>query len=328
MDHYLRKDRTFGDNDYYFRLQPFHTPKILNAFYVWSNPVENDAPMHVIHRLGKLWSKLESRHLSEDGMVDHAAIRDDELYWKFETEVCELQAISLDDTDDAAKTAFVINVYNLMIKYAFCKMGIPATSSNRSSFFDNVSINLGGGIFSFNDLEHGILRANTRHPYQLTTRFGSRDSRKRLSLEKLDCRVHFALNCGAKSCPPVKKYTAEAIEDEFELAAMAFCEGGNVVIDVDGCQLHLNKILQWYMADFAASKDDLPQKILQYLRGEKKETLNKLIQQGNVSVQFLEYDWSSDDINFATFEKSDLSDKVMFLSKPPREKYYLVQEKL
>jgi len=322
------KDHVFGDNGYYFRLQPFHTPNILNSFRVWCDPVD-DKPMHVIHRLGKLWGKIESRHLNEDGMVDHATIRNDDLYWKFEEDVCELQRISLKGMDDTTKMAFVINLYNLMIKHAFCKMGIPATNTNRASFFDGVSINLGGCIFSFNDLEHGILRANTRHPYQLSKPFGSKDPRKRFALKQLDPRVHFALNCGAKSCPPVKKYTTEAIEEELRLAAMAFCEQeNNVAIDEENCQLHLSKILYWYMTDFVVSKDDLPQKVVHYLRGDRKEKLSKLLQQGNSTMKFLEYDWSSNDINSITFEKGDLSPKSIFpySSKCPPQIYDMVQE--
>merc|ERR1712232_1104288 len=106
------------------------------------------------------------------------------------------------------KKAFVLNVYNLMIKFAFVKVGIAETSMNRSSFFGEVSVNVGGVAFSLDELEHGILRANTRHPYKVRKPFGTLDRRKHLSLKKLDHRVHFALNCGAKSCPPVKKYTA------------------------------------------------------------------------------------------------------------------------
>ncbi|KAL7536459.1 hypothetical protein ACHAXR_010227 [Thalassiosira sp. AJA248-18] len=329
--HYLChvcKDHVFGDNGYYFRLQPFHTPNILNSFRKWCDPV-NDEPMLVIHRLGKLWSKLESRHLDEDGMVDHATIRNDDMYWKFEEEVCELQCINLQDMDDRKRMAFVINLYNVFIKYAFCKVGIPATSRNRASFFDDVWINVGGCSFSFNDLEHGILRANTRHPYQLTKPFGVRDSRKRLSLKKFDKRIHFALNCGAKSCPPVKKYTVEAIEEELRLAAMAFCEQeDNVAIVEESRQLHLSKILYWYMSDFVRSKDELPQMVAQYLRGEKKERLDKLMGIGNVSLKFLDYDWSSNDINCHEFQKGDLNDKSIFPypGNPPSQKYELTQD--
>ena len=62
---------------------------------------------------------------------------------------------------------------------------------------------------SLNDLEHGILRSNTRPPYHITKPpFGMIDSRKKLCIKKFGHHIHFALNNGAKSCPPVKKYSA------------------------------------------------------------------------------------------------------------------------
>ncbi|KAL7552898.1 hypothetical protein ACHAWF_016147 [Thalassiosira exigua] len=244
---HVTNDHIFGDSGYYFRLQLFQTPNVLNSFRIWSDTVE-DQPMYVIHRLGKLWGKLESKHLDENGMVDHSTLRTDEFYWKFEEEVCELQKISLRAMNDKTRLAFVINVYNLMIKYAFVKVGI-ASSKTRTSFFSDVSMNVGGDIFSFDDLEHGILRGNTRHPYQLSKRFGSTDSRKELARKELDPRIHFALNCGARSCPPVKKYTAEEIDEELRLAAMSFCEQESNV-DIGQGNLKLSKLLHWYQSDF------------------------------------------------------------------------------
>lgn len=205
--------------------------------------------MLVIQRLGKLWSKLESKHLNDsNGMLDHETLREDDMYWKFEEDVCELQVISLKSMDACLKMAYVLNVYNLMIKYASVKVGIP-TDSSRGVFFGGVSVELGGYAFSFDDLEHGILRGNTRHPYKISKQFGADDRRAEFALEEKDPRVHFALNCGAKSCPPVKKFTAEAINEELRISAMAFCEE-NSIIDSEKRQLHLSKILYWYMDDF------------------------------------------------------------------------------
>ena len=323
--HYLShvcKDHPFGDNGFYFRLQPFCSPNVLNSFRVWVDKVD-EKPSHVIQRLSELWSSLESQHLTADGKVDHANIRNDELYWKFEEDICELQKIDLYHMNEKTRMAFVINLYNLLVKYAFCKVGIPALPTDRSSFFGDVSINVGGSIFSLDDLEHGILRANTRHPYQLTKRFGLIDPRKRLALKSLDPRVHFSLNCGAKSCPPVKRYNAESLDEELRLSTIAFCEDdNNVAIDEENCQLQLNKILFWYMKDFVQSKNELPLKVAGYLHGEKKEVLNKLIHEGNVDVKFLDYDWSSNDINTRVYSKGDLIDKSIFPYSPnPPQRY-------
>jgi hypothetical protein len=213
--------------------------------------VPSQEPINVIFLLSKLWGNLESRHLTPEGLVNHATLRNDDFYWKFEDDSCELQKISMTDMDTNTKTAFVINLYNLMIKYAFVKMGVPTSDTTRYYFYDKVCVNIGGTVFSLNDLEHGILRANAKAPYRLTKQFTIIDSRKNLSLNKTDSRIHFALNCGARSCPSVKRYSVEALDEELRLSAMAFCEqDDNVSVDDANNLLGLSKIFYWYMSDF------------------------------------------------------------------------------
>ena len=43
------------------------------------------------------------------------------------------------------------------------------------------------------------------------------------AVEPLDPRIHFALVCGAKSCPPIRVYTPASLEAGLEAAAQAFC---------------------------------------------------------------------------------------------------------
>jgi hypothetical protein len=71
--------------------------------------------------------------------------------------------------------------------------------------------NIGGAVYSLDDIEHGVLRANRGHPAAGgRPQFGPEDPRRRgLVVQELDPRIHFALNCGARSCPPIRVYTEE-----------------------------------------------------------------------------------------------------------------------
>lgn len=93
--------------------------------------------------------------------------------------------------------AFCINLYNIMIQYAFVKVGIGTTDLARSSFFSSVSFQLGPDLLSLDDLEHGLLRGNRRAPHSIAPQFSRKDPRIALSMPKVDYRIHFALNCGA-----------------------------------------------------------------------------------------------------------------------------------
>merc|ERR1719410_1329140 len=218
---------------------------------------------------------------------------------------CQLQLISLSNMshDDDMKKTFCINLYNVMIKHAFAKVGIPTDTSNRGPFFETVGYWLGGDdcktFFSFSELENGILRGNRIPPGKTKPFFDENDPRKQVICSEVDPRIHFALNCGAKSCPPIKKFTAEAIEEELRIVAMAYCESDdNVKFDSTRGKLYLNQIFNWYGVDFGATPNEVGQTIVQWLRGERKKKLDQFLDKGGkLELEFLPYDWTSDALN-------------------------------
>ena len=76
-------------------------------------------------------------------------------------------------------------------------------------FWDRFCYNIGGHIYSLDDIEHGALRDNQGHPSSGKPRFDEGDPRIRAVCSPLDPRLHFALNCGARSCPPIRVYLEE-----------------------------------------------------------------------------------------------------------------------
>lgn len=59
----------------------------------------------------------------------------------------------------------------------------------------------------------------------------------------MDPRIHFALVCGAKSCPPIRLYSAANLEEGLAAAAEAFV-GGEVEVDVGKREVRLSKIFK------------------------------------------------------------------------------------
>ena len=221
--------------------------------------------------------------------------------------------------------AFSINLCNLMIKFAFIKVGIGTSDISRLGFFNNVTFRIGPDQFSFQDLEHGILRANSKSPYTFIRSFGPKDDRLRLCMPKVDCRIHFALNCGAKSCPPVTNFTAEGLDHELRIVAQTFCEqDSNVEIKEKDMTLLLSELFKWYRNDFCSSSaDSLPKAVLKYLRGNKKLTLERMLLKGpsSIKVKFLPYDWSTNASNFKPFTGGSVkADSSRFLKSPLKRK--------
>lgn len=312
--HHVANDHLFADTaKLYFRLQPFHTPEVLNSFCIWKEKEvvvadqEQAAPpkaqevdirhaFHVVQRCKKLLRALETKHTNaETGKVNLFEVRhDDELFCQFDEATCELQVIDMSVMDEPTRLAFGINVYNLMVQHASVKVGVPTNSVGRNAFFGYAKYNINGTLLSMSELEHGVLRANTKAPYCLTNPFGRNDVRlQTLTLSKLDPRLHFALNCGAKSCPPVKNFTPEAIDEELRIVAQAFCEQDtSVLVDETKMELHLSMIFNWYRSDFCSSHARLPEAVVQYLRGDKEAMLRRMMESSsNIIIKWITYDW-------------------------------------
>ena len=111
------------------------------------------------------------------------------------------------------RKAFFINVYNSLTIHAMVRQTqlykFTTNPKEVSGFFDKHCYCIGGHIYSLDDIEHGALRDNTGHPSSERPRFDEGDPRIRAVCSPLDPRLHFALNCGARSCPPIRVYLEE-----------------------------------------------------------------------------------------------------------------------
>ena len=79
--------------------------------------------------------------------------------------------------------------------------------------------------YSLNDIENGLLRRNSRSAVPMTSaQFGRDDPRLAFMMDEVDPRIHFALNCGAQSCPPISVYAGEQdkLDKQLDLATKGF----------------------------------------------------------------------------------------------------------
>ena len=188
------------------------------------------------------------------------------------------------------------------------KVGAGTTDYARYVFYNSVKFYVGKFVYTFQDWENGILRGNRKAPFALRLQFDKNDPRLDLIVKEPDARLHFGLNCGACSCPPVSNYSVENLDEELTMAAQSFCEEDrNVFLDVGKKELHLSMIFSWYKIDFVQNKRDLPGAILQYLRRLKHQELDRLLDSGvKVKVIFKPYDWRTAATNVKSFDSSEL----------------------
>ena len=73
-----------------------------------------------------------------------------------------------------------------------------------------------------------------------------------------DSRIHFAINCTAKSCPPLrnKAFSAENINIELRLVTRAFINDKRYNI-LSKNHVQVSKIFEWYKDDFLKEESSI-----------------------------------------------------------------------
>jgi hypothetical protein len=124
-----------------------------------------------------------------------------------------------------------------------------------------------GHDVSLDDIEHGTLRGHFAEP-----------------------RIHFAVNCAAKSCPPLAPaaFTGHGLEAQLERVTGRFIRSPRYNATGRGRPWALSKIFEWYGGDFTAAAGSVPAYVLRYLPpGEARG-----VDPARVRWTARPYDWS------------------------------------
>lgn len=294
--HNVKSQETFQDADVYYRLLDDDETEALN-----SGTMSNCEPRpagEVGEDIRKLILKIYNVFLSKDGRkVNYKGISTSSEFDVYKTRTKELQRVQIATASREEKLAFFINIYNALVVHANVVLGPPNGLWQRYKFFNTVKYIIGGHSYSLQDIENGVLRANRKGVGMFTKPFSKSDPRFKIALEKHEPLIHFALVCGAKSCPPIKTYSVEGIYEELKSAAEAFLEGDDgVFIDMKKKQIKLSKILDWYQEDFGKNKEEVVQWIIAHIaESDKKSQLKELVAGKSYKVSYLEYNWGTND---------------------------------
>ncbi|MET1259822.1 DUF547 domain-containing protein [Flagellimonas sp. DF-77] len=203
----------------------------------------------------------------------------------------QLAQTTLDELDavlqtDAQRYAFWINVYNAYI-LAVLKEN-PELYQDRRSFFSTPQLTIAGEQVSFEILEHGILR---KSQWSLGLGYVRKwlpgKFERKLRVDKRDYRIHFALNCGAKDCPPVAIYTPSEIDRQLQQGSERYLKA---TTDYDNStkEVKVTALFSWFRGDFGGKG------------GTKKilESFDLIPTTKGIDIAFKNYDWTLDLDNF------------------------------
>jgi hypothetical protein len=160
------------------------------------------------------------------------------------------------------RLAYLINLYNA----ATLKLIVdhyPVTSiRDIGGFFrgpwNQPVVRLFGNAVTLNHLEHDIIRRQYNEP-----------------------RIHMALVCAAKGCPPLRgeAYVAGKLEEQLDHQSNLFLSGPNGMrIDRDSGTVYLSPIFKWYEADFTS--------VTAFVEKHSGQIIDGL------RVRWLDYDWT------------------------------------
>ena len=201
---------------------------------------------------------LLNKYVSNVGLVDYTGLSKD--IGKLDSYLEELNNFPIaEDWSRNEKLAYWINAYNAFtLKLILSNFPVKSiTDIDAGKPWDTKWIKLDDKTYSLNMIENDIIRPRFNEP-----------------------RIHFAVNCAAKSCPPLanEAFTAENIEALLDKQTIAFINDSSYNV-VGKKSIEISKIFEWYGSDFGD--------VIQFFSKYLPTTLSS-----DLKVEFKSYDWS------------------------------------
>lgn len=232
------------------------------------SPVVKEEPTPVVEKQEKekpvqvawnhqLWDDVLTRHVSDEGKVNYAAIKANpkglNAYIGDVTSMKPMASWSANE-----EKAFWINAYNAFtVKMIVDNYPVGSiTDLHGGKPWDKRWIEIGGKTYSLNDIEHKILRPKFN-----------------------DARIHFAVNCAAKSCPKIwnRAWTKENIEGALDKLTKSFVTN-TAHNQISNNEVKLSKIFEWYKEDFGD--------LINFLNKYSSTKISS-----NANIAFNDYNW-------------------------------------
>jgi hypothetical protein len=214
-----------------------------------------------------LYGELLKKYVN-NGEVDYQGFKIEEAKLNKYLAVLEntnTKALSVND-----QFAFYVNAYNawtikLILNAYPGVISVKDLGSLFKSPWKKKICRIDGAIITLDNIENDILRSRFKDP-----------------------RVHFALNCASKGCPPLKSqpYRGVVLNNQLEASATAFINNPSFN-HLKENTLYVSKIFKWFAGDF---NKDIVGYFLKYAKGDLRANLE--IRKKRIKVKYLDYDWS------------------------------------
>jgi len=295
----VSRAETFHDSDELYRFKEDEVRSILNMKVLYSGPRRPSAEIEAdfTERLSRLYSRFTTDHST---LVDYESLAVSPEFREYCVSCSELQCMQLRSMSFSQKIAFFINTFNALVLHSFVVIGPPTNLHQRTYFYSHTCYMVGKLTYSLNEIEHGMLRGNQKSPTSYRRVFDFNDARLEDAVVVWDPRIHFALNRGTRSCPPLQVYSSESLDEELTAATRAFCakhidisapKGGRAG-QAAKVAVTLPAIFEWYCDDFGVTDAQMLQWIAQYLPSAQQKELLDAIDQESFTIKYRVFDWT------------------------------------
>ena len=240
-----------------------HTPAILRAsaasmlVYVLSC-----STAYALGDRDSMWDALLHRYVRSHE-VSYTGFKADPSFAEVINQFSRTDPDAIKSTQD--RLAFWINAYNAFtIKLIVDHLPVPSIKAISKKPWDDPFITIHGQKYSLNDIEEHILRKKFKEP-----------------------RIHFALVCAAKSCPPLRNeaYRGSTLNKQLEDNGRAFFQETNKNrYDAGSGTIFLSPIFGWYNEDFIAKSGSVQVFVKPYLNAPAITS--------QTPFRYTDYDWS------------------------------------
>jgi len=252
---------------------------LLGAFAVLATAAAPAAPVPPDYAA---WNQLLTRWYDPARGMDYKDLeaRDGKTLAELRERLAEVDPAALPPPD---RLAYWINVYNVNVvatvvdHYPVASIRDISTDwVTRLNVFKKDTVPIKGGMTSLDEIENARIRQGFKDP-----------------------RIHFAINCAAVSCPPIRTeaFVGARIAEQLDDQARRFLNdprrGAQVEVQANGVVIHLTKVMDWFADDFKKWGGGQVAFVRKYLPPDKQKLIDAA--KGNVKLDFYSYDWSLND---------------------------------
>jgi hypothetical protein len=230
-----------------------------------------------------VWNRLLTRYYDADRGMNYKGLKaqDGKTLADLRQRLATVDAAALAPTD---RLAYWINVYNVnvvsIVVERYPVESIRDISTDpiiRLNVFKKDSVPVKGGAISLNDVENTKIREAFKDP-----------------------RIHFAINCAARSCPPIRTeaFAGTRVSEQLDDQARRFMNDPRRGVQIeskgaDGIVIHVTKVMDWFAGDFEKWGGGQAAFIRKYVTPDKQKQIDAA--QGKVKLDFYSYDWALND---------------------------------